>query len=80
MKVGDEVEIVCDIYEGPDDCSPGGYFAKKGETLIVRDVRPESPFFQIYVSHAHITDNSFGVRANEIAAKSAPATTEEEGS
>jgi len=65
LKVGDEVMARKPIYEGPDEHGPGGYFCQAFEKLIVRSIGGSS--FPISVSHPHITDNSFGVKLEEIA-------------
>lgn len=65
LSVGDEVTLLKDIWEDADDCAPGGYLARKGEKLIVRRLAPESKL-PIKVSHSYITNNSFGVTADEI--------------
>lgn len=65
-KVGDEVVLTRDIYEEADDHSPGGYLARKGEKVIVRAADANARRFPYSVSHPHITNNSFGVTAEEI--------------
>jgi hypothetical protein len=65
-NVGDKVQMACDIYEAADDHSPGGYLASKGEAMIIRAVDPKARQFPYSISHPHITDNSFGVTAEEI--------------
>jgi hypothetical protein len=72
FKVGDAVTPRASIYEGPDDHSPGGYYAMVGEKLIVRSVRDKG-HWPISVSHEDRTDgNSFGVSAEEIQPWSVP--------
>lgn len=67
IPVGATVRLLVDIYEAADDYSPGGYLARRGEELIVRAGRRNwvSPF-DYCVSHPHITDRSFCVKASEI--------------
>lgn len=64
IEIGSRVRLLSDIYEHADDHSPGGYLARCGEELIVRGFGKHFPF---YVSHSHITDNSFGVQRSEFA-------------
>jgi hypothetical protein len=72
VTVGDAVMLRADLYEGPDDCHPGGYLAKKGEKLIVRKVKtdyalPWSDPLCVNVSHEDRTDGlTFAVRQSEI--------------
>lgn len=66
FKVGDRTRATQSIYEGPDDYSPGGYFCRKGDLLIVREVCPDAKVWPYSVSHEAITDNSFAVSADEI--------------
>lgn len=72
VTVGDAVMLRADLYEGSDDCHPGGYLAKKGEKLIVRKVKtdyllPWSDPMCINVSHEDRTDDlTFVVRQSEI--------------
>ncbi|WP_026470085.1 hypothetical protein [Alkanindiges illinoisensis] len=68
LKVGQAVTATKDIVQGADEYSPGGIYAKKGTVLIIREVSPEGRFFQYYVSHERVLDNSFGVKADEIKA------------
>lgn len=37
-EVGDAVEVCKDIYEGADDHSPGGYVARAGDKVIIREI------------------------------------------
>lgn len=69
MKVGDEVELVCDIYEHADDHSPGGYLARKGETLVIRRIYNDAKPRPFSVSHRSVLDCTFLVDADEIKAK-----------
>ncbi len=65
IKEGDSVKLLADIWDDGQDHHPPGYFARKGETLIVRKLDPghEFPFL---VSHEQVTDQSFRVAASEI--------------
>lgn len=64
LTIGQTVVATRDIWSEADEYSPLRLFARAGETLIVRRV-DNSPW-AAGVSHEHITDNSFGVRADEI--------------
>lgn len=65
FKVGQRVMVTTDIEDdGADGHHPAGYFAYKGEEVIVRKVGAGN--FPVYVSHETITDNSFGVTVDEI--------------
>jgi hypothetical protein len=71
VTVGDAVMLLADLYEGPDDCHPGGYLAKRGEKLIVRRVSDRVTFegdvMGVHVSHEDRTDGlTFAVRPSEI--------------
>lgn len=64
--VNDRVRLTEDIWDdGCDNHHPPGYFAQRGEVLIVRSLDPghEHP---VLISHEHITDNSFRVALSEI--------------
>lgn len=65
FKVGMKVRAKRDLSDGPDDYSPGGTYASKGELLVIREVRDTGPY-PISVSHEHITDRTFGVSPDEI--------------
>lgn len=67
FKVGDRVTPRHDLYEYADDHSPGGYLARAGDHLVVRHVTPGGHWLY-RVSHNEITNNSFGVTAEEIEA------------
>lgn len=62
--VGQKVKLLKDIFDDGADHHPPSYLARKGEVLIVRSIRPRT--FPVYISHEHITDNSFGVALGEI--------------
>lgn len=68
--VGDRVRMRETITEPASDELPAQHFCDKGEILIVRKVteekRPRNGVWPIYVSHEHITDNSFGVMLDQI--------------
>ena len=68
--VGDRVRMLDTITEGPSSELPAQHFCEKGEVLIVRKVtdekRPRNGVWPFYVSHEHITDQSFGVMLNQI--------------
>ena len=67
-KAGDEVTVVDPVYEAADDHSPGGYLARPGEKLIVRQVRDRGQW-PISVSHETVTDGSaFSVSTEELKA------------
>lgn len=66
VTVGDGVMLRADLYEGADECHPGGYLAKRGEKLIVRTVREHSKF-PLSVSHEGRADGlTFSVSAAEV--------------
>jgi hypothetical protein len=66
IAVGSKVIMKRDLYEGPDDCHPGGYLAKKGDRLIVREIR-DAGQWPFKVSHEDRTDGlTFGVSQDEI--------------
>lgn len=65
FNVGERVKLRRDVYEHADDHSPGGYLARAGEVLVVRYVTPGGHWLY-RVSHNEITNNSFGVTADEI--------------
>lgn len=67
FKIGDRVTPRNDIYEPADEDSPGGYLARAGEALVVRRITPGGHWLY-RVSHPEITNNSFGVTAEEIEA------------
>jgi hypothetical protein len=79
IPVGATVRLLEDIYEAPDDYSPDGYLARRGVELLVRASRTSwvSPF-DYYVSHQHITDRTFGVKASEVELVRATTQTESE--
>lgn len=69
FEVGQRVILLEDIWDdGCDNHHPPGYFAHRGEELIVRAVDPGHEF-PVCVSHEQITDNSFRVSVNEIRLK-----------
>lgn len=65
MEVGDEIELICDIYEHADDHSPGGYLARKGEKLVVRRIYADGKPRPYSVSHHGVLDSTFVVDAHE---------------
>jgi hypothetical protein len=66
FTVGDAVMLRKDLYEGPNDCSPGGYLARRGEKLIVRGLRAGREW-PLCVSHECRTDgNTFAVGCAEV--------------
>lgn len=75
-EVGDAVEVCKDIYEGPDDCHPGGYVARKGDKVIIREIASKEsqmnyPFCRVhpfYVAHEWVTGKErFVIGPHEIA-------------
>jgi hypothetical protein len=63
---GDAVMVRAHLYEPADDHAPGGYLAKRGEKLIVRNVRVAGSW-PISVSHEGRTDGAtFSVSQDEI--------------
>lgn len=63
---GDAVMVREDLYEGPNDHSPGGYLARRYEKLIVRKVRINGEW-PLCVSHESRTDGAtFSVAPAEI--------------
>lgn len=74
--VGDEVEVCKDIYEGADDCHPGGYVARKGDKVIIREIASTEkqynyPFCRVHpfsVAHEWVTGKErFVIGPHEIA-------------
>lgn len=66
FALGDAVMLRSDLYKEPDEYAPGGYLARRGEKLIVREVR-EGLEMPIAVSHETRTDgNAFMVRSSEL--------------
>lgn len=68
MKVGDRVKIKEDIYEHPDGDSPGGYCARQGDIVVIRNINHETHFVWNHsVSHEDRTDGAtFLVDKDEI--------------
>lgn len=65
-EVGMRVYMRKDLYEGPDEYSPGGYIAYRGDVLLVKKVWPK--YKSMSVHHPHITDGTtFSVYADEVA-------------
>lgn len=69
FSVGQKVVAISDIWSEADEHSPLMLLARAGESLVVRKVGNDP--WAAGVSHEHITDNSFGVRACEICVDSA---------
>lgn len=67
LKEGMVVFAAMNIYDDGGDCHPPGNIALRGDVLIVRTVY-ENPTSDLVasVSHPSVTDNSFGVRIDEI--------------
>lgn len=63
--VGDRIKPLKDIIEYVSEESPGGVLAYAGELLIIRGFSNWSKN-KYYVSHEHITNNSFVVEEKEI--------------
>jgi hypothetical protein len=63
--VGDKVRLLKPIWDDGADAYPSGYIAEAGDVVIVRAVKV-SKFWDLYVSHEEITDNSFGVNFDEV--------------
>ena len=65
-EIGQRVKVIADIYEPPDDHSPGGYCARKGDIVVARSIRPNGEW-PVSVSHEDRTDgNTFSIGLNEI--------------
>lgn len=64
LYVGAKVRLLKDIWDDGEDHHPPGWFARKGEVLIVRR-EPNQQTRSIGVSHEDVTDNSFTVYAGE---------------
>lgn len=64
--VGQRVRALKTLGDAPCGDSPGGVYAGPGEILIVRKIGLPTYTFPIAVSHADITDSSFGVATDEI--------------
>lgn len=64
-KAGDRVRMLTNVWDDGADHHPPGYFACKGEILVVRRADGKGTF-PLAVSHEHITDNSVGVHLNEV--------------
>lgn len=61
VPIGAKVRLTKDIYDDGADHHPPGYIAHTGETVVVRNKRPN----YLAVSHEHITDRSFLVYPGE---------------
>lgn len=69
FKVNDKVKAVAAIYDYPDDHSPGGNVAEKGDILIVRTIRENAKTWPYSVSHEYRTDGAtFSCSESEIEA------------
>ena len=67
-EVNQRVRIKEDIYEPPDENSPGGYCAKRGDIVVVRAIRQKGQW-PLSVSHEDRTDgNTFSVGHDEVEA------------
>lgn len=75
-EVGDAVEVLKDIYEAADDHSPGGYVARKGDKVIIREMASQEwqmtyPFNYVhpfYVAHEWVKGKErFVIGPHEIA-------------
>jgi len=64
-SVGAKVRALGSLGDRADGDSPGGEYARRGDILVVRAIKPESAF-PVSVSHEGILDRSFGVAVNEI--------------
>ena len=64
-KVGQEVRLTKNVYDGGEDHHPPGYLAYAGETLVVRKVTNGT---LISVSHEGIIDRSFKLYDGEFEA------------
>lgn len=68
-QVGDRVRARISVYEPADDCHPAGYLCTAGTILIVRKLaHAPTTEFACAVSHEHVLDRSFWVKADEIEA------------
>lgn len=65
-EVGQKVRALKSLYDAPDGDSPGGCLCQVNEVLIIRDVKLDSKFWPLHISHEHITNNSFGVKLDEV--------------
>ena len=64
-KEGMNVYLLKDIYDGPDEYSPGGYLARHGDILIIKKLRPDYNCMSVH--HPHVTNgSSFTVYPHEI--------------
>lgn len=63
MNIGTRVTAARDIVEPADEYGPLRLLARRGESLIIRG---SSKHWFALVSHEHITDNSFGVKEDEL--------------
>jgi hypothetical protein len=70
FHVGQRVVAVVDLWDGPTEDHPGGYYARVGEELIVRKVDGHYQM-PIHVSHDDVLDSTFCVREDEISESSA---------
>lgn len=69
FKVGDKVRLLKQVILDGDGCWPN-VLIPAGDILIIRKVydADECSWADCSVSHEEITDNSFGVKADEIEA------------
>ena len=56
-----KVELTKDIFDNGDDHHPPGYLARKGEIVVVREIKED----KVIVSHEHIKDCAFIVYKGE---------------
>ena len=64
--IGQRVVAARDIWQEATEDLPFSRYAKRGDVLVVRKF---GTHFPVYVSHENRTDNSFGVREDEITTK-----------
>lgn len=65
FNIGDLVVASRDIYQEADDYFPRMMYARKGDILVIRQLR-NSQVFPYNVSHQDVLNNSFCVSSFEI--------------
>ena len=64
---GQVVRPLADCYEPTDDHSPGGYLGRKGDKIVVKEVKDTAYSYSVAVHHEGVTDGSaFMVSPTEI--------------
>ena len=66
LKIGQRVRAPHGIYEAADDHSPGGWWAKAGDELIIRHIGNLKYEYPITVSHDRQDAYNFCVKPDEL--------------